>query len=323
MKSIFGKNIIISLFGESHGKYVGVTIHGLPAGIKVNDDFIKSELTRRRPKNDNETKRIEEDNYEFISGIYNGYTNGSPVTVIIPNGDIDDSCYEEGVLRPGSSDYPHYIRSNGFGDLRGSGHFSGRLTTPLVIVGALVKPVLQEKNISISTLISSSLPDNGDTKGFRAKVTVKGLPVGVGEPFFDSVESVLSHILFSVPSVKGVSFGDYDIDTKYGSLVKDELEIEDGKVKVLDNHNGGINGGLTNGNDLIINVSFKPISSIAAHQKSVNIKKMENIDLAIRGRHDQTIENRVPVVLESCVAIALCDLLSSFYGSEWFKWEEL
>ena len=319
MKSIFGNNIIVSLFGESHGKYIGATIHGLPAGIKIDDEFINDELARRRPKNDNETKRREQDKYEFISGVYNGYTNGSPVTVIIPNEDINDLDYEDGVIRPGSSDYPHYVRTSGFGDLRGSGHFSGRLTAPLVIIGAILKPILDKKNISISTLISNSLKDSDDTKGFRTKIIVKGMPVGVGEPFFDSVESILSHLLFAIPSVKGVSFGDFDIDTKYGSEVIDELRIENGEVKILNNHNGGINGGLTNGNDIIINVSFKPISSISDTQKSINIKKMENIDLTISGRHDKTIENRVLVVLESVVSIGLCDLLVSYYGSEWFK----
>ena len=318
MKSVFGSNLIISLFGESHGECVGATIHNLPAGIKIDYDFINSEIERRKPKNEFETKRREDDSYKFISGIYNGYTNGAPVTVLIPNEKFDSSCYDEGVIRPGTSDLPHYIRTEGFGDLNGSGHFSGRLTAPLVVIGAICKKILNNKNIKIESSLSSALePKTNDTTGFSLKLTIKGLPIGIGEPFFDSMESVLAHLLFSIPSVKGVSFGDDDIDKKYGSEVIDEIRYLDHKIKIMNNHNGGINGGLSNGNDCIINIKFKPISSIPTKQNTINIKTKENIEYIINGHHDLTIKNRCGVITENIIAIGILDLLTSFYNMNW------
>ena len=319
MKSTFGNNLIVSLFGESHGKVIGATVSGVPAGILINDELIKSLLSRRRPNNPNETKRIEKDDYEIVSGAYNGYTTGAPFTILIKNEDIDSSKYLDGVIRPGTSDYPSYVRSDGFADLRGAGHFSGRLTAPLVAIYGILKPLLDKKNIVISTKVDEKEYDDNDTHGFTSKIVVKGMPIGVGEPFFDSVESVLSHLLFSIPSVKGVSFGDSDISNISGSEAKDELIYKDGKVVIMNNHNGGINGGLTNGNDIVINVSFKPIPSIASTQNTINIKTKENITLNIEGRHDKSIKNRVSVILESMVAIGLIDLLISFYGSNELK----
>lgn len=319
MKSIFGNNLIISLFGESHGELVGVTLNGLPSGLKIDNDFIKSELKRRLPSKDYETKRLESDDYEIVSGVYNGFTTGAPLTIIIKNHDVLSKDYEDGVIRPGTSDYPSYVRTDGFCDMRGSGHFSGRLTSPIVACGAILKNLLKKKNIEILSITPNSFQDDDDSHGFMMQVVVKNMPVGVGEPFFDSVESILSHLIFSIPSVKGVSFGDPNLYELKGSQAKDELRIEDNKVKIINNHNGGINGGLTNGNDIIINVYFKPIASISAHQKSINIKAMENIDLKINGRHDKTIINRVPVVVESMVAIGLVDMLISFYGSNELK----
>ena len=319
MKSVFGSNLIISLFGESHGECVGATVHNLPAGIKIDDDFINEELKRRKPKTKYETKRHEDDNYQFISGVYNGYTNGAPLTVIIPNNSQDSSCYDEGIMRPGTSDLPHYLRTNGFGDLRGSGHFSGRLTAPLVVIGAICKKVLDSINVKIeSSLIEAVEPKENDTMGFSLKVVIKGLDAGIGEPFFDSMESVLSHLLFSIPSVKGVSFGDDDIDKKYGSDVLDEIKYVDENIKIMDNHNGGINGGMSNGNDVVINIKFKPISSVPIKQNTINIKTKENIEYVINGRHDATIKDRAGVIAEAMVAIGLLDLISAKESTSWF-----
>ena len=319
MKSTFGNNIIVSLFGESHGDNLGVTCHGLPSGVKIDHNIIKSELSRRRPQTENETSRIEQDDYEIISGVFNGYTTGAPLTIIIKNNDVNSSNYEDGVIRPVNSDYPSYVRSDGFNYYRGGGHFSGRLTAPIVALGAILKQILKSHNININASANIEEYHDSDSYGFSAQVVVKGMPVGVGEPFFDSIESILSHLIFAIPSVKGVSFGDTDISKKRGSMVKDELRYKDGKVYILSNHNGGINGGLSNGNDIVANVSFKPISSILSLQKSINMKTKENIDLIISGRHDQSIARRVPVILESIVAIGVLDLLISYLGSNALK----
>ena len=184
----------------------------------------------------------------------------------------------------------------------------------------LLKEILVKKNIKINSLVlDSAEPKDKDTYGFTSQVIVKGMPIGVGEPFFDSVESILSHLLFAIPSVKGVSFGDIDIASKKGSEVKDELRITDGKVEITSNHNGGINGGLTNGNDLIINVSFKPISSLNISQRTINIIKKENIEYINKNRNDKSIKDRSLVITEAMVAIGLVDLLISYYGSNNLK----
>lgn len=320
MKSTFGNNLIVSLFGESHGSSIGVTCSGIPSGTKVDLDYIRKELDRRRPKNDYESKRREEDDFEVASGVYNGYTTGSPLTILIKNSDVDSMNYVSGVIRPGASDYPSFIESDGYNDARGGGHFSGRLTAPLVALGAILKQILIKKDIIVSSSIIKKEENKGnDTYGFISQVVVKGMPVGVGEPFFDSVESVLSHLLFSVPSVKGVSFGDIDLAYKKGSEVKDELAYVDGKVKILSNHNGGVNGGLSNGNDIIINVSFKPISSLSVPQKTINIKTKENIEYINNNRNDLSIEDRAQVILEAVTSIGLVDLLISYYGRKALK----
>ena len=235
------------------------------------------------------------------------------------NSDVDSSHYQKGVIRPGSSDYPSYVRSDGFNDYRGSGHFSGRLTAPLVGAGSIVKKILEDKGIHISSSVADYALDTKDTYGFITKIVVKGMPVGVGEPFFDNMESVLAHLLFAIPSVKGVSFGDDDIYLHKGSEVIDELRVEDGSVVIKNNHNGGINGGLSNGNDLIINVKFKPISSLIKDVNTINIKTMENITITANDRNDLSIANRAPVIVESMVSFGLMDLLISFYGSNELK----
>ncbi|MBO4666688.1 MAG: chorismate synthase [Bacilli bacterium] len=319
MISTFGNNIKVSLFGESHGEYIGVTVSGLPSGLEVRMEEINAELVRRRPQGDLETKRIENDELKIISGIYNGYTTGAPLTILIKNNDVKSEKYLDGIMRPGTSDYPSYIRSTGYADLRGGGHFSGRLTAPLVALYPFLRKILNKKGIYITTKVKESYNQGDDTAGFVSTVTIKGMPVGVGEPFFDSVESVLSHLLFAIPSVKGVSFGDFDIAMKKGNDVKDELSINDGEVKILSNHNGGINGGLTNGNDIIINVSFKPISSLSASQNTINIKTKENVSYKNENRNDKSIVGRAQVIMEAVCAIGLYDLLVTYYGSNDLK----
>lgn len=332
MKSVFGKNIIISLFGESHEEYMGVTIHGLKAGIELNVSYIKSELTRRRPNNSYETNRVEPDEFKIISGYLNNKTTGAPLTVIVKNVNYNSNYYVNGDIRPGHADYPSYVRFHGANDYNGGGHFSGRITTLIVIAGAIIKQVLAKSNIEITSYVTSvggktnqddinklldSLRKDGNTCGFSIEAKVKNMPVGVGEPFFDSVESILSHLLFSIPSVKGVSFGDSDIHNKLGSEVIDTLNYENKEVVIKNNHNGGINGGLTNGNDIICNVMFKPIPTINKVIETINVKEEKNIEKAFNGSHDACICNRCGVIVEAMIAIGIIDLLASFYGSEW------
>lgn len=332
MKSVFGKNIILSIFGESHEEYLGLTIHGLKAGLKIDEDFINQELLRRRPSMACETKRVENDNYKIISGLFNGFTTGAPLTILVKNNNVNSNDYNIGDIRPGQSDYPAFVRSHGYNDYRGGGHFSGRLTVLIVIAGAIFKQILLTKNITISSEIASiggktnkdeidelltKLQNNGDTCGFSLKVCVKGLEAGIGEPFFDSIESILSHLLFSIPSVKGVSFGDSDLHNKLGSEVIDELHYENNEVMIRNNHNGGINGGLSNGNDIICNVTFKPISTLFQSIDTINVVDKVNKNITFNGRHDSMIAYRSGVIAESMIAIGLIDLLASFYGSEW------
>ncbi len=331
MKSIIGNNLIVSLFGESHGKYIGCTIHGIKAGIKIDYDFINSELERRRPKENFETQRKEKDSYEFISGVYKDFTTGAPLTVIV-NNDIKGSSYKEGIFRPNHADYPSFVRSNGYNDFNGGGHFSGRLTTPIVIIGAILKQVLLKKNININTSITrigeetdntkfndllNSVRNSSDTIGGEIKVSINGVSVGIGEPFFDSFESKISHMIFSIPSVKGISFGDNLISYKLGSETLDTLYLDNDKVNINNNYNGGINGGLSNGNPIEFNVCFKPIPTIGKKISTIDYKNKENIDVMFNGSNDACILNRCQVILEAFTSIALCDLLSSFYGEEW------
>ena len=321
MKSVFGKNIIFSLFGESHSEFIGLTINGLPSGIKINYDFINSELKRRRPNGNNNTLRIEEDNYKFISGIFNDYTTGAPLTVIIPNDNYDSSTFEEGVCRPGQSDYASYMSCDGFNDYRSGGHLSGRLTAPIVIGGAICKSILAKFNIAIESNVEYKLEDKEDeTSGGIILCKASGIKAGIGEPFFDSVESILSHLFFSIPSVKAIEFGlGKDFAFQYGSNCIDEMSINDGKVNFKHNYNGGINGGLTNGNTIVCHITFKPIASINKTVNTINIKTKENIKYINKGKNDKNILNRSLVITESMMAIGLLDLLYSYNGRNSLK----
>lgn len=335
MKSVFGNNLIVSLFGESHEEYIGITIHGLNSKIKIDYDLIDNELRRRRPKNYFETDRCEVDEYKIISGVFNGYTTGSPLTVIVKNGDVDSKKYEEGVVRPSHADYPAYVRYDGYNDYRGGGHFSGRITVLIVILGAICKMILNTKGISISSevikvgnincnnkeevcMYLDKIKENKDSVGGVIEGVIKGVNVGVGEPFFDSYESILSHLLFSIPSVKGVDFGKgVELSNMTGSIANDQLTIKDGKVNIQTNNNGGINGGLSNGNDIVCHCYFKPIPTIGILQETVNLKTMESIDRVFGGRHDACICFRAKVIVEAMLAYGTLDLLCSYYKEKW------
>ena len=350
MSSTFGKVIEISLFGESHGPCVGLVVNGLPSGIKIPYQRIKEELNRRKPNFKFETSRDEIEDVEFLSGVKNEYTTGAPLTIVIPNKNINSSHYEKGVVRPSHADYVAYVKYNGFNSYEGGGHFSGRLTAPLVVLGAILKEELEKENIIIGSHIKTiggiediSLEDQpldlikglknkkfatisdeikekmlsklekvsgeGDSIGGSVETVICNLPVGVGEPFFDSLESIISHLLFSLGGVKGVLFGSgLDFKSKNGSELNDEVRYEDGKVKFLSNHSGGIQGGISNGERVVFETIIKPTASIKKLQKSINIETKENIDLEITGRHDACIVNRVLPVVEAVTAYAIYEL---------------
>lgn len=361
MGNTLGNAFKVTIWGESHGKAIGCVIDGLPAGISLEWEGIKKEMKRRIPGvYSYVSHRKEMDSFEVLSGYFNNHTTGTPLTVIIKNEDADFSSYEKikNSMRPGHADYTGFIKYKGFNDYRGGGHFSGRITAPLVFAGAIARQLLKKKGISISShiqqigaicdkkynplgekqdvldcLSKSSFPvldavveesmkkeiekkmQNKDSVGGIVECMVQGVPVGLGNPFFDSVESVLSHALFSIPAVKGVEFGDgFAMAQGYGSNKNDIMQIEDGKIKMRSNHNGGILGGITNGMPLIFRVAIKPTPSIGIPQSTVNIKTKENTMLIIEGRHDPCIVPRVVPVVESVASIVLLDIykLSQF-----------
>jgi len=356
MGGVWGNRIKISIFGESHGEAIGAIIDGLPSGIKLNLDAIRFQMKRRSPgQSDIATTRREEDEFQILSGYFNGYTTGTPLAFMIKNNDTRSNDYEylKDIPRPGHGDYTGRIKYKGYNDYRGGGHFSGRITAPIVFAGAICRQMLEEKGVHIGSHIKSigmvedasldpvnidshllhklgnmalpvldenkadlmkteilSAKAEEDSIGGIIECAVIGLPAGIGEPFFDSVESSLSHILFSIPGVKGVEFGTgFDISRMRGSESNDEFYIHDGAVKTRTNHCGGIQGGITNGMPVIFRVAIKPTSSIGKTQKSIDMSKMEEVELNIKGRHDPCIVPRAVPVVEAAAAIAILNLI--------------
>ncbi len=357
MKNTFGNSVAVTLFGESHGDAIGVVIDGLAGGIKIDYDFISSRLELRKAYGKISTGRHEADEFQIISGVFNGYTTGTPLTLIIENTNTKSGDYKNDLLRPSHADYTAKIKYNGFEDFRGGGHFSGRITAPLVAAGAILTSALNKKGIKIGTHILSCLDikdrefndinsdidylnnekfavldkdvsekiikeiekarENGDSIGGILQTAVTGLPAGVGEPWFDSVESVIAHGIFSIPAVKGIEFGKgFEFAKMYGSQANDPFEIKNDKIVTSTNNNGGINGGITNSMPVIFNTVIKPTPSIFKRQNTVNFDKMENAVLEIKGRHDPAIFHRARVVVDSVCAIALYDLMTQKYGTD-------
>ncbi len=360
MNNTFGKNISVTIFGESHGDAIGAVIDGLPAGVEVDEDFISSQLSLRRPTGKISTSRREADEFRIISGCFNGKTTGTPLCIIIPNENTQSKDYSAtyGKARPGHADFVAYSKYNGAEDYRGGGHFSGRVTAAIVAAGAIVIRILKKKNILIGThmkkcagifdadfsnyeddikaLSCKSFPvisdeageemkrniekasSEGDSVGGILSTAVTGLPVGVGDPWFDTLESVLSYGLFSIPGIKGVEFGaGFTCADMLGSEMNDPYYIEDGVIVTKTNNNGGINGGISNGMPVTFNCAVKPTPSISKEQETVDFIKGENAVLAVHGRHDPCIVHRARVVVDSITAIAICDLLASKYGTDW------
>lgn len=317
----FGRLFRVNIFGESHGECIGVLLDGVPAGLKlVEEDFTK-DLLRRNPELKGTTPRKECDIPFLESGILNNKTTGAPVLILFENRDVDSKKYEtlKFTPRPGHADFTAYTKFSGYNDYRGGGHFSGRITTGLVAAGVVAKKLLKGVRIdaelisagsaggSIEKNISIALKD-GDSVGGVIECKVNGLKFGLGEPFFDSVESLLSHALFAVPGVKGVEFGlGFAAAKTYGSKCNDVLINADGKTKT--NNSGGINGGITNGNELYFKVAVKPTSSIAKEQETVDLKTGKKTKIKIEGRHDVCFALRVPVIIEAVTAMVLADLM--------------
>ncbi len=316
----FGRIFKISIFGESHGQLIGVTIDGVPPGIELNEDSFTSDLMRRKAGAKGTTPRAEDDKPEIVSGHFNGYTTGAPLTIVFSNNNTKSGDYSNiaKTPRPGHADFVANKRFKGYNDVRGGGHFSGRLTLGLVSAGIIAKKILNSVDISASIIsaggdsdINSAIEralEKGDSIGGLVECKATNIPLGLGEPFFYSVESAISHLAFAVPAIKGIEFGSgFASAAMMGSEHNDSILESSGLTAT--NNAGGISGGLTNGNDLIFRVAIKPTSSISIKQQTYNIETGNIENLEINGRHDACIALRVPVVIESITAIALADLL--------------
>ena len=358
MSSTYGEMIKLSIFGQSHGAAIGMTLDGVPAGLPVDLDKLQEFLNRRAPgQNDWSTPRKEEDRPEFLSGILNGFTTGAPIAAIIRNTNTRSGDYNnlKNCPRPGHADYTSQVKYRGFQDAAGGGHFSGRLTAPLCIAGGLCKQWLEEEGVRIGAYItiidgvygedldrvnpdldqiSKDFPvvededrqvaaafkdviararEKGDSVGGEIQCVITGLPAGLGEPMFGGMESRIAQIIYGVPAVKSLVFGEGDVSPyRKGSEFNDNYTIENGEVKTLTNHNGGILGGITNGMPLLFRAAIKPTPSISKPQQTVNLETGERTSLQIKGRHDPCIVPRAVPVVEAAAAIAIFDAWLEF-----------
>jgi chorismate synthase len=316
----FGRLFRVHIFGESHGGCVGITIDGCPAGLPITQEDFETDIERRKGGAKGTTPRKEDDIPIFKTGIFNGKTTGAPITIFFENNNTRSGDYEKqrDVPRPGHADFVANKKFGGNEDFRGGGHFSGRLTVCLVAAGVIAKKLLNNVNVEAKILeiggesdIEKGLQkaiDAKDTIGGIVECTVKNLPLGLGEPFFDSVESVISHAVFSIPAIKAIEFGaGFAAARMFGSQHNDALEDATGKTRT--NNAGGILGGISNGNDIIFRIAVKPTSSTPKEQLTLNWTTGEQDVFSVKGRHDLCIALRVPVVLEAVTAIALADLL--------------
>lgn len=356
MKNSFGQSVCLTLFGESHGPAVGAVLDGLAPGLPVDASAIERQLARRRPS-DADTPRRERDRFEILSGAFNGSTTGTPLCIVVYNEDARSRGYVYGLARPSHADYAASRKYHGFEDYRGGGHFSGRVTAALVAAGGVLLPALERIGVRIGThvlrcagvsdapftdperelaaLADKRFPVLDDACGARmqarileardaldsvggvTQTAVCGLPAGLGEPWFDSVEGVLSHALFSLGGVKGVEFGSgFALADARASACNDEFRMQDGRVVTRTNHSGGVNGGITNGMPVVFQCAVKPTPSIARAQRTVDFLRGEDAELRIEGRHDPAIVRRICPVLDSVAALAVCDLLAQRFGTD-------
>lgn len=360
MKNVLGNSITVTLFGESHGEQIGVVIDGIAPGIQVDMEFMRKQLNLRKPHGKISTQRVETDEPHIVSGVFEGKTTGTPICILFENSNIKSKDYSKtkDLMRPGHADFTAMEKYHGFADYRGGGHFSGRITTPIVAAGAIFIDALKKKGIQIGTHIKQcgtikdtpfanyeeeiakvndlifpvldkktaeemlsfmeKAANEGDSVGGILETVVTGVPAGVGEPWFDTMESMLAHGIFSIPAVKGIEFGKgFAFATMKGSEANDPFEMSDGVVVTKTNHNGGINGGITNGMPILFNTVIKPTPSIYKEQQTVNLETKENVSFQIQGRHDPAIIHRARVVVDSVTAIVLADMLALRYGTDW------
>lgn len=316
----FGHSLRLSIFGESHGPAIGIVIDGVPSGLPLHPNEFKTDLERRWPKIKGVSSRREPDFPEIISGLLEGKTTGAPITILFFNKRVDSSSYEQLRLvpRPGQADFGAWVKFAGFNDWRGGGHFSGRLTACLVAAGVIAKKIIDPIKIEawveeiggskeIECVVQTALKQKDSVGGLIA-CRVFSVPAGLGEPFFDSLESLLAHLIFSIPGIKGIEFGrGFALSRMRGSEANDPITNLQGKT--LNNNNGGIIGGLSNGNEIFFRVAAKPTPSIGQPQKSINLKTGKMKTLKIKGKHDICFALRLPVIIEAAVAIVLADLL--------------
>lgn len=362
MKNTFGSNLTLTLFGESHGAEIGAVLDGMPAGIPVDEDEIARCLSLRRPAGSISTARREADEFRIVSGVYRGVTTGTPICVLIPNRDVKSEDYDKisRLARPGHADYTGFVKYHGANDPRGGGHFSGRLTAPIVAVGAILLSALRQKGIGIGTHIArcAGISDrafgdlgtdieflrtadfavldpaageemkkaieaaraDGDSVGGILETIATGLPAGLGDAWFGSVESSLSAAIFGIPAIKGISFGDgFSFADRRGSEVNGSYRMEAGKVVTVDDHNGGVLGGITSGAPLRFSCVVKPTPSIAKEQETVDFVAGTNATLQVSGRHDPAIVHRARIVVDCVTALVLCDFLAGQYGADWLR----
>ena len=362
MKNTFGTSVAVTLFGESHGEYIGAVIDGLAPGLDVNEEYISHMLFLRRPTGSISTSRQEKDEFRIVSGVVNGKTTGTPVTILIPNEDVKSGDYVamKTVARPSHADYTAQCKYHGFQDARGGGHFSGRITAALVAAGAVCKYALEQKGICIGTHIKkcagisdrdfgdlsedinsinekafavldeiaaseminaiTDAASDGDSVGGVLETAVAGMPEGVGEPWFDTVESMISHMMFSIPAVKGIEFGaGFAIADLKGSEANDLFEVENKKIVTKTNNNGGINGGITNGMPIVFRTAIKPTPTIFKAQNTVDFSTLTQTVLEPKGRHDPAIVHRARIVQDAATAIVICDALAMRFGTDWLK----
>lgn len=354
MSSFYGERLKLSLFGQSHGEAIGITMDGFPAGMVIDMPRLAAEMARRAPgQSKMTTSRREPDAPEFLSGVMEGRTTGQPICAIIRNTNTRSQDYGEGVdlVRPGHADYTGHVRYFGFEDWRGGGHFSGRLTAPITLAGALCSQWLEDKGVKIACHIQQlgSVTDDSfmdadpdadygylkqmhlpvlragldeameaevlaarsdmDSVGGVLECMITGLPAGLGAPFFDSVESVLSHLLFSVPAVKAVAFGEgFGFASLRGSQANDPFHMDGDRVVTTSNHSGGVNGGITNGMPVIFRCAVRATPSIAREQQTVSLRDGKDATLSVHGRHDPCILPRAVPVIEAMAAIGVMDL---------------
>jgi chorismate synthase len=315
----FGSILGLSIFGESHGESVGIVIDGCPPGVPIAAEDFATDIERRKTGKPGTSPRVESDWPLIKSGVFKGKSSGSPITILFNNSNTQSKDYSEikNTPRPGHADFTAFKKYNGFNDYRGGGHFSGRVTVGLVAAGVIAKKILSNATFVSRILEVGGRKDienaveeamaKGDSIGGLIECKVSNLPIGLGEPFFDKVEAMIAHAIFSIPAIKSLEFGSGIAAAKMLGSENNDL-ILDGSGKTATNHSGGMNGGITNGNELILRVAVKPPSSIVKTQETFSVKSKGIEKLSVKGRHDACIALRLPVIVEAATAVALADL---------------